>query len=138
MIGGVEKDKKFVAKILKILETKNRLDVVSDRFGSPTFTKDFTGCLAGLITTANYGVYHMVNKGGCSRIEMAKKIVEFLGRKDVTINPVNPSTFALPARRGRYEVLENKRLESLGLNSMRPWEEALKEYILEWKTKKEI
>ena len=138
MIGGIDRDKKFVAKILKQLETENELDVVSDRFGSPTFTKDFSHCLLKLIETTKYGVYHMANKGGCSRFDMAKKVVEFMGRKDVRVNAINSSEFPLPAERGRYEILENKALEKLGMNNMRPWEVALKEYILEWKRRKAI
>jgi len=139
MIGGVEKDKKFVAKILRALESKDSLDVVNDRFGSPTFTKDFARCLADLISTTDYGLYHMVNEGGgCSRFELAKKIVSFLDHKGITVSPVNSNMFPLPAPRGYYEVLENQLLKELGMNTMRPWEESLKEYVLEWKRKRKI
>jgi len=138
MIGGIDKDKKFVAKILKILETQNELSVVNDKFGSPTSTKDVAYCLGELITTASFNTYHMANKGSCSRYDMAKKIVEYLGRDDVTINPVSSNLFPFPAVRGRSEVLENNRLNKLGMNYMRPWQDALKDYVLEWKKRRKI
>jgi dTDP-4-dehydrorhamnose reductase len=129
MIGGKEKDKKFVAKIIKLMEEKDELIVVNDKFGSPTFTKDFSKCLVTLLQTGRYGTYHMTNQGTCSRYEVACKIKEYLGRDDVSIKPVTSASFPLPAPRVRSEAMDNFKLHLLGLDTMRHWEEALFEYV---------
>jgi dTDP-4-dehydrorhamnose reductase len=65
---------------------------------------------------------------------VARKIVEFLGKKDVTIKPVTSAYFPLPAPRARSEASRNYKLDLLNMNRMRPWDDALKEYIdLRWK-----
>jgi len=133
--GGPKKDKKFIGKIIKQMNETNRLKAVNDKVGSPTYTVDFSRCLTDLIETGYYGLYHCTNKGYCSRFDVAKKIVDLLGRSaDVTVEPVSSAYFPLPAARARSEMSRNYKLELLGLDSMRKWEDALKEYIQKfWK-----
>ncbi len=130
MGGGPRKDKKFVAKIIKqILEGKKELMVVNDKFGSLTYTVDFSKCLTNLIETGCYGLYHCTNKGWASRYEVAKKIVEYMGLNDVKIIAVSSAHFPLPAPRARSEACYNYKLELMRMDKMRPWEEALRDYI---------
>jgi len=132
MVGGWEIDKKFVYKIVQQLkEGRSELSVVADKFGSPTFTKDFAKNLLPLLKTGRYGLYHMANKGTCSRYDMAVKIVEFMGLKNkVKVIPINSAQFPLPAARADSEMIQNYKLELLGLNNMPRWEDSLKEYIM--------
>jgi dTDP-4-dehydrorhamnose reductase len=129
MGGGPEKDKKFVAKIIRLLDKTSKLKVVNDKFGSPTYTLDLSKCLSKLIETEYYGLYHCTNRGFTSRYEIAKRIMEYLGRNDVTLQPVSSAYFPLPAPRARSETSRNYKLELLGIDSVRHWEEALKEYL---------
>ena len=131
MIGGWEIDKKFVYKIVKqLLEGKKEIFAVDDKFGSPTFTMDFAKNLLPLIKTERYGLYHMANKGGASRFDIASKIVEFMDLNEkVRVNPVNSAEFPLPAPRPRSEMLRNYHLDLMGMNDMPYWEDALKRYI---------
>lgn len=128
MMGGGRKDKKFVAKILDLVEAGKPVSAVTDKYGSPTFTKDLSGCLIKLIETGQYGIYHITNKGYCSRYDIALKIVKFLN-KDVIVQPVTSDAFPLPALRTRSEASESVRLAPLGIDIMRPWEEALEDYL---------
>jgi len=129
MGGGPKKDKKFVAKIMTLLDSGNRLKVVDDKFGSPTYTTDFSYCLAELIRTKYYGLYHCTNKGGATRHDVAREIVGILKRTDVVIEPVSSAYFPLPAPRPRSEASRNYKLDLLGMNIMRQWQEALRDYI---------
>ena len=129
MFGAGRLDKKFVGKIIDILATKNELNVVNDKFGSPTFTKDLSKAMSELIKTNCYGLYHIANQGKCSRFEMARKIVECLGRNDVKINPISSDNFPLPAYRIRSEAMENVNLRTQNVYTMRPWQEALCDYV---------
>jgi len=139
MMGGGEKDKKFVAKIIKQLVKTSKLSAVIDKFGSPTYTVDLSHGLKEMIESDYYGLYHMANKGYASRYDVAKKIVEYLGRDDVIVEPTSSAYFPLPAPRGRSEMMRNYKLELLGKNTMRPWEEALQEYVeLNFKSRKKV
>jgi len=133
MVGGWEIDKKFVYKIIRqIQEGSRELRVVSDKLGSPTFTKDFADNLKNIINTNRYGLYHMTNKGYCSRYEMALKIVEYMGKKDeVTIHSISSNDFPLDARRADSEMIDNYKLDLLGINHMPPWDDSLRSYIQE-------
>jgi len=127
--GGPKRDKKFVGKIIKLLSETNKLQAVDDKIGSPTYTVDFCKTLGSLIDTGYFGLYHCTNSGYCSRFEVAQKIVAFLGKLDVTVEPVNSAHFPLPAMRARSEMSRNYKLELIGMPKLRHWEEALKEYI---------
>ncbi|MDD2688642.1 MAG: dTDP-4-dehydrorhamnose reductase [Candidatus Omnitrophica bacterium] len=130
MMGGNKKDKKFVAKIIELLETQKEIRAVDDKFGSPTFTFDISRAMIETIKVGRYGLYHMTNLGSCSRYELACKIKEYLKKDDVIIKPIPSSEFPLPAPRPRSEAVENFNLSSIGLGHiMRPWEEALKIYL---------
>lgn len=130
MIGGGKKDKKFVAKVIRQIENGSReLRIVTDTRGVPTYTVDFSYGLLKLLETNYYGLYHMGNKGSATRYDIAQKILEFLGRYDVQLEPVSGEAFSLPAPRPRSEVIRNFMLDLRGMNTMRPWEEALKDYL---------
>lgn len=132
MVGGWELDKKFVYKIVQQLkEGKKELKVVSDKFGSPTFTKDFAANFMTVLNTEQFGLYHMTNKDTCSRYDIAVRVVECMGFKDkVKIIPIDSSQFPLPAPRPQSEMLTNHRLDLLKLNNMPYWQDSLKEYII--------
>ncbi len=131
MFGGGTKDKKFVAKIMDLAQQRTELQVVDDKFGSPTYTYDLARSILKLVDTGWYGVYHSVNTGKpCSRFEFAQKIIEFAGiATSCRLMPVSSSVFPLPAPRPRMEAAINLRSQLLGLNLMRPWEGALAEYV---------
>lgn len=131
MIGGWDLDKKFVYKMIcQLRDGKKELMAVNDKFGSPTFTTDFASKLTRIIETKEYGIYHLVNRGTCSRFDMALKIVEFMGmEKEVTVRPIDSASFSTPAPRGRSEMLKSTRIDSLGCGDMPHWEEALDDYI---------
>lgn len=130
MIGGGKKDKKFVAKIVELIKTKDVLTVVNDKRGCPTFTKDFSQAIIQIIKSDKFGLYHVTNSGWATRYDIACKITEFLGRGDIIVKPISSDLFPLPAPRPDSEVVDNKGIKSLGIE-MRPWQDALKEYLVE-------
>ena len=132
MMGGGRKDKKFVFKIIELLKTKKEISVVNDKFGSPTYTIDMSMAMIEVIKRQHYGLYHTANAGFCSRYEFACKIKEYLRRDNVVITPISSSRFSLPAPRPRSEAVEDLNLKRIGLDGiMRPWQEALKNYLNE-------
>jgi dTDP-4-dehydrorhamnose reductase len=107
------------------------LNIVSDKFGSPTYTLDLTHGLERLIGTGLYGTYHMVNTGtSCSRLEYARAILEYAAIDSCQLHPVSSAAFPLAAPRPRMEAARNYSLELQGFNWMRPWRDALHEYVV--------
>lgn len=133
MVGGHKRDKKFVGKILRLLEERKELSAVTDKVGSLTFTVDLSEGIATLIQTEHTGLFHMANQGTCSRYDVACKLTQHLGRTDVAIHPVTSAAFPLPAPRSASEALENRRLRSLGLDAMPSWEASLQRYVDEYR-----
>jgi len=129
MFGGGKEDKKFVAKIIDIAKTKGEISAVIDELGTPTYTVDLAKQIAYLFENQLYGTYHAGNLGGCTRYDFAKKILEFAGLENVKIIPVKIESFNLPAKRPPNQIMGNYMLDLMNINKMRPWEEALKEYI---------
>ena len=132
MGGGLEKDKKFIGKLIGQLRAgKKELFIVNDKDGTPTYTHDFARTVKELITTEFYGLYNLVCTGNTTRIEVAKKLLEILDRSDVTITEVKSDYFISEyfALRPSSENLINSKLNLRGLNKMTDWETALNEYI---------
>jgi dTDP-4-dehydrorhamnose reductase len=130
MVGGGHKDKKFVAKIVELARERPELSIVDDKFGSPTYTLDFSRAIIALAESGLYGAYHAVNSGGpCSRYEYAQAILEFAGINTCRLMPVGSAQFPLPATRPRMEAAYNRMFELHRLPPMRPWRVALREYV---------
>ncbi len=131
MVGGWHIDKKFVYKIIQLCQSEKKIKVVDDTFGSPTFTIDFAEMMRTLVEKRLFGLFHMANKGVCSRFEMAKEIVNIMGLEDsVEVCPVSSGEFPLPAPRPKSEMMNNFKLDIMGLNKMPHWKESLRKYIM--------
>lgn len=128
MFGGSTKDKKFVAKILKIGQQEGEIKAVTDKVGSPIYTIDLASKILELIQTSAYGIYHLVNEGGCSRYELAQEIFKNTNL-NVKIIPATSDEFPMPAPRPDKTPLKNFALENLGLAKMPTWEDAIKRYV---------
>lgn len=132
MVGGIGRDHKFVAKIIDQLRAGAKtIRAVTDKLGTPTYTEDFARNLLELIQTPYYGRYHMASLGEGSRYDVACEIVNFYGRQDVKVVPVTSEAFAddYPAPRPRSEMMRNYMLDLRGMNRMRPWRDALRDYL---------
>lgn len=132
--GGARLDHKFVAKILtQVRDGQRTIYAVGDKLGTPTYVPDFAQCLLQLIGTGSYGRYHMVCEGEGSRFDVAREILSSLGRsEEIELVEVGSEHFAAdyPSIRPRSEIMVNLHLQMQGLNTMRPWRIALREYLL--------
>jgi dTDP-4-dehydrorhamnose reductase len=132
MGGGPDKDKKFVNKIMKQIKAGvKEINVVDDKLGVPTYTKDFAySIIRHLEEDLPYGLYNMVSSGEASRYQTAVEINKFL-ELGVTVNKVDSSFFAeeYSAPRPYSEKLINKSLNDLQRNYMRDWKTCLHEYL---------
>lgn len=136
MGGGAKKDKKFIQKLYKQIENGNKnLYVVNDKLGTPTYTHDFAKNVELLISKGQRGLFNMVCEGLTGRLEVAKEMLSLLKlENEIKINEVSSNYFSKEffAERPPCERLINKRLNDAGLNIMRDWRVALKDYLNEY------
>ncbi|MDD5440507.1 MAG: dTDP-4-dehydrorhamnose reductase [Candidatus Omnitrophica bacterium] len=129
--------KNFVDTVIGKAQEKKRLEIVDDQAGSPTYTKDAAKAIHAIIAhlPATGGkIYHVSNKGVVSWYEYCRQIMRYAGMDDVEVVPISSDTLNRPARRPAFSGLDVGRLEKEADITMRPWTEALKEYIHERKT----
>jgi dTDP-4-dehydrorhamnose reductase len=133
MGSGPRKDKKFIQKLMKQLkEGQRELRIVNDKNGTPTYTHDFAKNVKLLLEQEFWGLYNMVCEGQTSRLEIAQELLSLLDLTDsVRLQPVESSYFSREyfAPRPACERLVNRKLNLRGLNTMRDWRVALKEYL---------
>ena len=127
--GASGKGGNFVETMLKLATERDELRVVNDQVFSPTYTKDLAQKIAWLITTEYYGIFHITNKGACSWYEFTREILRLAGLKTPVL-PITSDQSPQKARRPHYSVLDNSHLRLLGMDDMRPWQEALKDYLV--------
>ncbi|WP_321996249.1 NAD(P)-dependent oxidoreductase [Draconibacterium orientale] len=133
MGSGPEKDKKFIQKLMKQLKDgKKELFIVNDKDGTPTYTHDFAKTVKELIHKEYWGLYNCVCGGQTGRLEVAQELIKLLGKEEeIKITPVESDYFkdVYFAERPASERLVTKKLELRGVNKMKDWRVALKEYL---------
>ena len=98
-------------------------------FASPTYYSDLARAISQLIKTRLYGIYHITNQGYCSRYQFAQHILKKF-KLPIDIIPTPDSKNVAP--RPRYSVLANLRWLKTGFPPLRPWQEALAEYLIDF------
>jgi dTDP-4-dehydrorhamnose reductase len=119
--------KNFVDTICRFLSEKDEIDVVDDQIGSPTYTYDLAVKLREL-AGKGYGIYHISNASHCSWFEFAQEIAR-LRSSNTKIVPTTTDKFKRPAKRPAYSVLNNTMLRLEGIEELRHWKDALREYL---------
>jgi dTDP-4-dehydrorhamnose reductase len=123
--------KNFVDTILRLASQQEELRVVNDQQGSPTFTRDLSQAIAQILNKDLRGILHVTNSGSCSWFEFARKILETKGVPGwkTRVIPISSRQLNRPARRPSNSVLDCSRFKDLTGNTMRPWNEALGDYL---------
>jgi dTDP-4-dehydrorhamnose reductase len=116
----------------ELMLTKARTDgiirVVTDQVLSPTFTADLARKTKELIEHDAVGLFHLTNAGECSWFDFARGALDIAG-VEAKIEPIGTAQLQQRARRPSYSALATTRLEKAGLSPMRPWKEALSDYL---------
>ena len=122
------KGSNFVKTILKLAESRNEINVVSDQIGAPTYTKDLAEFIVNLVQTNNYGIYHGVNEGYCSWYEFAKSIFVKSGI-NMIVNPISTVDYPTSASRPLNSRLSKENTNKAGIERMPHWEDALSRFL---------
>jgi len=127
--GASGKGGNFVETMLRLAKEKGELRVVADQTMSPTSTFDVADAMIDMILAkAPPGIWHIVNSGAATWFEFAERIISAANVKARMI-PITTEQFPTPAARPRYSALDNAKF-SKAIHAMRPWQDALKDYLV--------
>jgi dTDP-4-dehydrorhamnose reductase len=104
--------KNFVLTMLRLMREKDRVSVVCDQIGAPTWAASAATAIWGLIdTAAKGGVYHWTDLGVASWYDFAVAIQdEALARgllsRTIPITPIPSAAYPTLARRPAFSVLD--------------------------------
>jgi len=122
--------KNFVASVLRQAREKKILSIVDDQTGSPTYTVDLSGAIVSLVQSKSSGIFHVANRGFCTWHAFGQSILKFSGIEGVTVQPISSKALGRPATRPSFSVLDTGKFEQKTGLGLRPWEEALKDYLM--------
>lgn len=120
----------FVSWFLEQLKTKNDVNLVVDQFGKPTNVYDLAKHVRLLMeNNGEFGIYHFVNEEQASWFEIGNFIYDYMKKnkslkKEINLNKIKLSDLKRPAQRPINSVLSNTKFTKL-----RPWKEAMAEYL---------
>ena len=131
--------KNFIKTMLNLGKTREKLTVVCDQIGSPTYTFDLARLLVDMIETDKYGRYHATNEGICSWYEFACEIfrqAEAMGRSEydeehLEVEPVLSKDYAAKAVRPANSRMSKEKLTEKGFERLPTWQDALHRYLQE-------
>src|SRR3954470_1388071 len=104
--------------------------VFVDRTVSPSYTPDIAGVTRRLLASAApEGLYHSVNDGASTWLEVAEEAARLLGLR-LQPRPLTLESLSLRAKRPRYCAMSSIKLGALGIE-MPSWRDALKRYVVE-------
>ena len=117
-----------LATIVDRIDDGGVVPVFVDRVVSPTHAADITRATRTLVSSsAPFGLYHCVNSGRATWLQIAEHIAALRG-KPLRTRPMTLATAGLRARRPRYCALSNDKLQSVGI-PMPSWEDAVREFL---------
>lgn len=133
--------KNFIKTMLNLGKTHDRITVVNDQIGTPTYTFDLARLLVDMLETERYGYYHATNEGGyISWYDFTTEIfrqVAALGHEEydpqhMTVVPVSTAEYgASKAKRPFNSRLDKRKLTEQGFTPLPTWQDALARYLKE-------
>jgi len=126
--GSASKGGNFVQRMIARSREQGQLGVVADQRLQPTFTADLAGAILDAVQAAANGVLHLTADGACSWYEFTVAILEQAGI-DVPVEPTTTTISPGGVDRPLNGVLARPRADSLGIARLRPWRDALADYM---------
>lgn len=128
--------KNFVRTMLNLGKTHDKLTVVADQIGSPTYTVDLAKLLVEMNHSDKYGRYHATNEGICSwydfTCEIMKQAAEYYPEyANVEVSSVSSDTYPTKAKRPHNSRMSKDKLDENGFDRLPTWQDALRRYLKE-------
>lgn len=124
--------KNFIKTMLNVGRKYDKVRVVNDQIGTPTYTYDLSRLLVDMLETERYGYYHATNEGGyISWYDFTKEIFRQAGI-GAEVVPVTTEEYGLSkAARPFNSRLDKSKLKENGFEPLPTWQDALTRYLKE-------
>ncbi|MEE6636420.1 dTDP-4-dehydrorhamnose reductase [Limosilactobacillus pontis] len=118
--------KNFVYTMLRLAKDHDKLTVVDDQFGRPTWTRTLAEFMTYLVDHEEpFGTYQLSNENSCSWYEFAKEILK---DQDVEVAPVPSEAYPQKAYRPQHSIMSLSKAEGTGFEII-SWQEALQQFL---------
>jgi dTDP-4-dehydrorhamnose reductase len=125
---GAPPGRKTVAAIVDKLVKGEAVKVFQDRTVTPTYVIDAAQATRQLVERgAASGLYHCVNSGSCTWLEMASELASQLGVQPRLV-PMRMADVRFRAARPLYCALSNAKLRAAGIE-MPAWQDAVQRFL---------
>ena len=120
----------FVKTMLRLLSERDRITVVSDQHGSPTYAADLAEMIMVILEADEKddwkpGIYHFSNAGATTWYDFAQKIKELSGNTSCVVEPVTTAEYPTVAPRPAYSVMDISKIQNAFHVEIPRWENAL-------------
>lgn len=124
-----ENGNNFIDTMLRLSKERDKLNVINDQVGSPTYTKDLASLLVDMIETDKYGIYHVTNEGYCTWYDFAKEIFK-IANVNIEVNQITTLEYPTKAIRPMNSKMSKQKLLESRFNIIRNWKDAVSEYLV--------
>ncbi len=119
----------FVEGMARRARAGERVEVVDDQTGSPTYAPHLAKAMADLYKARVKGLINVVNSGSCSWYGLAREIYRLAGAPPELVVPVTSDRVPRPAARPSCSILDLDKYRRITGGDMPEWTEALKTYM---------
>lgn len=120
--------KNFVKTMMRLMNEKDEIKVVSDQVGSPTYAADLAEVILKIIPDWKAGICNFSNEGIISWYDFAVAIKEIINCP-CDIKPILTSEYPTPAKRPAYSVLDKTKIQETFGIKLKDWKESLRSCI---------
>jgi dTDP-4-dehydrorhamnose reductase len=127
--------KTFMSLLPDLLSQKESLEVASGKKGGCLYAADAALWIERLVSSEHTGLFNLVNAGGTSWEEFARRCAKHMSFAETKIREVPYENIGPDwSKRPRYSCLDTAKLERALPPGPRPWTEALDSFLKEWKS----
>ena len=120
----------FLKTMLHLTAEHERLNVVFDQTGTPTYAGDLALAIFSIVEKGMYagneGTYHFSDEGACSWYDFAVEIAAAVGHDKCRIEPCRTDDYPTAARRPAYSVLDKSKLKRTFGIEIPHWRESMR------------
>ncbi len=119
--------KNFIKTMLNLAESKDKLSVVCDQIGSPTYTEDLSKLLLDMVDNNKNGLFFATNEEYCSWYDFAKYIFE-INNINIKLDKVLSEDYKTIAKRPMNSRLSKDKLDRENLQRLPSWKDATERF----------
>lgn len=129
--------KNFVKTMLDLGAVRDRLTVVADQFGNPTYAGDLASAILSIAEGEwKPGIYHFSNEGFTTWYDFAREIFKISGNNKVKVSPVTSEEYPSRTKRPKYSALDKQKIKDTFGIHIPEWEVSLEKCINKLKKQK--